>query len=749
MNQKSISLSLPSEEQLDIINSLKEYNVIVDAVAGSGKTTTILNIAKTYTDAKILNLVYNKHLEHETDIKIKKYGITNLDSYTYHGFCKKYFKMEGYTDEDIKKCLDNGVIPIKNKWDIIIIDEAQDIIDLYFRLICVIFKFQQCNHFMIKGLCNNCKMKTKICVLGDKFQSIYNYKGSDSRFLIMADIIFSGFNDYKWVTKTLSVSFRLTKPMADFLNNCVLNDRKIQTNKDSAIKVKYYCWDLNHLAIEKLMTIVNKIKFWIKNGEYSLNDFLILSYSCKTKAEWNPICRLANLITDHTNFPIYISNNEDEKANEKELEGKIAFLTFHQSKGLERKVVIILGFDMSYYEMDKNNKNNECTNILYVALTRSTERLYLIHNRKRIEEKNILCLPFLNIEKLIHYCEIYPSCIKKILTSGTNIDYNKKNKTNWSVTDLISHIPYNILYDINNLLNYKIVNESDYKIPSENEVEFYNGEFKYYESVSNIKGISLNIFYQLLSKQTPKELLILNKNNHIKNIQKKEWNHRNKGTNENYYTINDFKEFENKDSLENFIITNDSIQKVLKLSNLWNSFELNLIFKLKQINCYNWFENDHIIEALDRYKKLIDPNNSIFEKKVEHTYNYKYKNKDKVKSINICGYIDIIDGNNIWELKFVNSITNEHKLQLACYAYLLENTIKKNNRHYYLFNSRNNECYELIPKNLEKVIDIILEYKMEHIDEITYNEFIKKINEIRSSKISVIDTNKWVSEFLN
>ena len=36
----------PSDEQLQVIQSIGNYNVIVDSVAGSGKTTCILHIAK-------------------------------------------------------------------------------------------------------------------------------------------------------------------------------------------------------------------------------------------------------------------------------------------------------------------------------------------------------------------------------------------------------------------------------------------------------------------------------------------------------------------------------------------------------------------------------------------------------------------------------------------------------------------------------------------------------------------------------
>lgn len=61
-----------SKEQSDIVESLEKNNVIVDAVAGSGKTTTCLYIAKKFTDLNILLLTYNAKLKFETRENNKK-----------------------------------------------------------------------------------------------------------------------------------------------------------------------------------------------------------------------------------------------------------------------------------------------------------------------------------------------------------------------------------------------------------------------------------------------------------------------------------------------------------------------------------------------------------------------------------------------------------------------------------------------------------------------------------------------------
>ena len=64
-----------------------------------------------------------------------------------------------------------------------------------------------------------------------------------------------------------------------------------------------------------------------------------------------------------------------------ELKGKIVFSTFHQSKGRERKVVLVFNFDQSYFKYyGKELDPNVCPNELYVATTRAQEHLSLFHH---------------------------------------------------------------------------------------------------------------------------------------------------------------------------------------------------------------------------------------------------------------------------------------------------------------------------------------------------------------------------------
>lgn len=68
----------------DVINAFNQPNdLIVDAKAGTGKTTTLKKLANMIPDASILYLVYNK----KNEIEAKKEFPENVDVMTTNGFC--------------------------------------------------------------------------------------------------------------------------------------------------------------------------------------------------------------------------------------------------------------------------------------------------------------------------------------------------------------------------------------------------------------------------------------------------------------------------------------------------------------------------------------------------------------------------------------------------------------------------------------------------------------------------------------
>jgi len=101
-----------TNEQYAIINSTG--NIKINAVAGSGKTTTIIEYAKTRpTNSKILYLAFNKSVKIEAEKKFVSKGLSNVKVETAHSLAYKHIvlakkykvRSQGYKTHEIKELL--------------------------------------------------------------------------------------------------------------------------------------------------------------------------------------------------------------------------------------------------------------------------------------------------------------------------------------------------------------------------------------------------------------------------------------------------------------------------------------------------------------------------------------------------------------------------------------------------------------------------------------------------------------------
>lgn len=86
----------------------------IKSVAGSGKTTTLLNIAKKHTDKKILYIAFNKSLIDDIKYKIKQQNINNIEPFTFDSLLYRIFiSKKGYdpTIINLRPQFINKIIP--------------------------------------------------------------------------------------------------------------------------------------------------------------------------------------------------------------------------------------------------------------------------------------------------------------------------------------------------------------------------------------------------------------------------------------------------------------------------------------------------------------------------------------------------------------------------------------------------------------------------------------------------------------
>ena len=102
-----------TEEQLAIIGS--SGNIKINAVAGSGKTTTIIEYARTRPEnSRILYLAFNKSVRQEAQKKFNDKGLHNVTVETAHSIAYRYtvsrfgykIRTQEYKSTDIVECLE-------------------------------------------------------------------------------------------------------------------------------------------------------------------------------------------------------------------------------------------------------------------------------------------------------------------------------------------------------------------------------------------------------------------------------------------------------------------------------------------------------------------------------------------------------------------------------------------------------------------------------------------------------------------
>lgn len=677
-----------SLEQNNIIQQLStNNNVVVDSVAGSGKTTCNLHIAKHFNNMNILLLTYNAKLKLETRSKTIKLSIGNIEVHSYHSFCVKYYDNQCFNDTKIIELINKNTEPVKHfNFDLIVLDEAQDITKLYYELICKIYN-------------NNTNINTKICIFGDKKQSIFSFNGADERYIEYAEELFR-FNTYNWITCHLPVSFRITYEMSLFINNCLLKEEYIISNKITNNKPRYIICDcFGDDMLEKSSRTYEEVEYYFNLG-YKPNDIFILAPS--VKGGGSPIRRLENKIKlKRPDVNVYVPTNDDEKLDEELLEEKIIFSTFHQTKGLERKVVIIFNFDDSYFQFYKKDANPcVCSNELYVATTRGIEHLTLFHHNKN---EYLRFIDKTNIQK---YCYFENSPFFK----PTIKSLNKTKNIETSITDVIKFLPQNIIDDcfnqleINQFPDYTI-NKMNIPLKTSNEITF--------ESVSEITGIAIPSMFELKLK---------NKMNIFKLLVQTNFEKTHNTPKEKKYNIN------------NINIKTITPEELLYLSNCWNTHKNGYIFKIYQITNYSWLQKNELDECMNRLDKLKISMNSLFE------YYISAENEQELLNRNLIGYIDCVDKENniVYEFKCVQKLEKEHYLQLAIYMYLYElkkqyieniENISNGETKYILFNILTNEYINIKCEfqKLKKMIEYLI-YSKYIIDKPVSNDNFIEIN---------------------
>ena len=298
----------------------------VEAVPGGGKTALLLSIC---AEDKIptLILAYNKELA--SSITRQSPG-DHVICWTFHALCSRTLAVtrDDMQMRQVVERAERGELDIMNVPNVtrVLIDEAQDVRELYVRLLKV---------------CGFVTPQIGIMVAGDRNQLVYDF---DPEFpstldtLVRPQDAFGG----TWSAETLRHSHRLTTVQSQFVNS-VFDTDIISTHEGPMIEIcaprpgKLYPLLREVLHAPNVLLLVDR-----KNGNRALKSLL------------NQCSR------DGCNIHVHgVDVNEQERC-------AIHCGTFWSAKGLQSDTVVVL--------LPARAPRNPT----YVALTRSTRRLVIV-----------------------------------------------------------------------------------------------------------------------------------------------------------------------------------------------------------------------------------------------------------------------------------------------------------------------------------------------------------------------------------
>lgn len=678
------------------------------------------------TDKKILHLTYNSSLRKEFQERVEKLEINNIEVHTFHSFAVKYFLSSAYTDEGLREIVCNK-LELKMDmptYDIVVIDESQDLTPLYYRFVIYFLSHLKC--------------QIQVVILGDPLQSLYEFKGSDYRFLTLAPEIWKrhGFLKTSVFKKcTLKMSYRLTNQMSEFINKVLYKDKFIYTCRDGD-RVKYI--RNNTYGIEKV--VINIIKKVLDEGDLP-NDIFILAAS--VSGVNSHVRKLENVLSE-LGISCYIPYSDIEKIDDRVINGRIVFSTFHSVKGRQRKHVFVVGFDNSYFEYyAKKISKDLCPNTMYVSCTRSTDKLYLLENNQRNTDKP---LNFLNMNhhemKISEFIDFHGLAQTIFYDNPAKKREIVKVKHITTPSQLIKYISESTLQIITLRLKCLFVDLSEDKFSSlEDEIpNVIELSDKSYEDVSDINGITIPCIYYdyavgiesaaCCAKECNLYELI---RSDIKNVKDNEHNYL-------------------KKIFEELNPVCESISDYLFMSNLYIAVKEKLYFKLKHIKKkeYNWlcektinkcklFMDHYIVpkcsENVPSARTMCQEKTIIFSSSEDDHLEIddilsKYFPSDVFR---FTARIDIETEDTVWEIKCTTLLSVDHFLQVIIYSWLWRAIYPKDTKKFKILNIKTAQVFELNAsmEELTQIMVLLLENKFfEKNNAIADAEFVERYSSL-------------------
>ena len=461
-----------SEQQGELLDRIADgYNVKLEALPGCGKTTFICQVAAAFPEKNILVLSYNKSLVRATNRALK--SISQRQNATGWVICKTYHGLATALSGEIIKddigfkhaLVHTDFTTSSRRWPfkdvhMLIVDEAQDMRRIYFRL-------------LLEAVLSVCldPLQIQWCVLGDVLQVLYEFfpvNKADRRFLLLIQHIVSHrLSERPWFDMTLNVSYRLTPQMAHFLNalvpGCNIESGKTRTRISDWVTLTI-C-DIWRDAAQAVYNIVKR-----ERAEHPLHEIMILLPSVTGKS---PATHIVDLLVAN-DIPVHVERSGDlaqtnlssETHTSDVTRNKVNVRSIHSSKGLEKEVVIWFNI----YEL----LSEDCiTNPQFVGGSRANTRLYVMQHYTGVSQQQVDTLAASMTQADLRIIVTRPLPLehkeRKIQETETGVD--------WTVSSLFSFLDVAHMEILLEHIEYEVIipdleeGEEDTKIDTEEEDE--------------------------------------------------------------------------------------------------------------------------------------------------------------------------------------------------------------------------------------------------------------------------------------
>lgn len=342
---------LPANYHKDIVLTYKEefngyFDDVRDFVGQVMRITDMIKVENTELSLIASNAAADQH---ERVRSFYELAIPIVKLYNEYCVDKSYLDFNDLISRTIALFKNQPDIANKynNKYHYILVDEFQDVNNLQVELVKLLLT-----------------AKTQLFCVGDDWQSIYGFRGSNVSYIIDFEKHFPASKIFK-----LNLNYRSTQHIVGASNEVISNnkykiEKEIVASKKSEHKIVLYAGDNDDDNVLFCMETVRRLFA----ESYSYDDVLFLYRRSKMFAPYYSRFRIEGM----------------------RVQGK----TIHAAKGLEAKVVFIIGLTEGYggfpdiwledriFQVIKKANHDllleEERRLFYVAITRAKDKLFLI-----------------------------------------------------------------------------------------------------------------------------------------------------------------------------------------------------------------------------------------------------------------------------------------------------------------------------------------------------------------------------------